>query len=652
MDRRTLDTGRPAQSHPLLLGACAVFLVTGCATAPNVVDLRARDARVEPVYRVKLPAGTAAGQYAVGRVELAAGRLEASILRFRQALELDPGFADAHNGLGVAHGTMGRFEQAIENFLAALATGPGSAHVWNNLGYAQWKTGRLDDAWKSFERSLALDPVNARTRANVAQLAEEQRVRAERMQAEAHASEQTGSEAGTAEQTLVQASSADPASALSAERASGSVPGEPGHAVEFLSMRPSPKAEPDIEFAAPEPVEIVAAPEPSSVEAVRPPEVVVAAQDVRPWQRPAPKVASAIAAVVTAGQPHYEIVLAKSNASTLVQTAPNVYELRHSAVVEQVASETVSASGSRSTTSVAASTVPSDAARSSSSPASLRVTLAALDDIGSVEISNAVGTRGLAGRTASRLSKEGVHVARVSDYGSFGLAYSEIQYREGHAVAATRLQAKLPLDARLVSRSNLRDGVDLRLVVGRDLAVQQRAWYGDQAPAVANAAHSAPAISDVAGLEVSNAVGIRHLAARTAQRLARFGAEIARLSNYSGFGKQHTEIHYRSGHLAGARAVQQRLPVEAKLVHTDVLNPSVNVRLVVGNDMVANSYAWHGDEPPIARTEPGVTARESRTSTTDSLVREAPSIEATQSPIEATESPIARNTGSDGWRHL
>lgn len=649
MNRRTPDTHRPAQRYPLLLGACAAFLVTGCATAPNVLDLRAREARVEPVYRVKLPAGTAAGQYAVGRVELAAGRSEASIRRFHQALALDPGFADAHNGLGVAHGTMGRFEQAIENFLAALATGPGSAHVWNNLGYAQWKTGRLDDAWKSFERSLALDPVNARTRENVAQLAEEQRVRAERMTAEARAAEQTSVQADSAERTSV------------------SAPGESAPAVEFLSMRPSPKDEPEIEFAAPESVDVVAAPEPAKVEAVRAPEVVVAAQDVRPWQRPAAKVASTTTAVVSAGQPHYEIVLAKSNASTLVQTAPNVYELRPGAEVARVAFAFVSPSDSSVAASEAPSTAASDApstaasaaATTASSPASPGVTLAALDDIGAVEVSNAVGIRGLAGRTASRLSKEGVHVARVSDHTSFDLAHSEIQYREGHAAAATRLQAKLPLDAKLVPGASLRDGVDLRLVVARDLAVQQSAWYGDhQLPALARAAEDAPTISDVAGLEVSNAVGIRHLAARTAQRLARFGAEIASLSNYAGFGRQYTEIHYRSGHLAGARAVQQRLPVEAKLVHTDVLRPSVNVRLVVGSDMVRNPHAWYDDEPRIARTEPGGPSTESRSETTESMgeaasPNEAVSpIEVTRSPIGATESPIARTATPDGWRHL
>src|SRR5690606_10777113 len=88
-------------------------------------------------------------------------------LRFRKALQGDPGFAAAYNGLGIAHGYTGRFELAAEAFRAALASGPSSAHLLNNLGFAQLQAGRLDAARESLRRSLALDPSNAGTAANM-----------------------------------------------------------------------------------------------------------------------------------------------------------------------------------------------------------------------------------------------------------------------------------------------------------------------------------------------------------------------------------------------------------------------------------------------------------------------------------------------------
>ncbi len=161
-----------------LLGACAVSLVTGCATTVDRVALDAGNTLIEPVYRVQQPAGTAAGQYAVGRLDLAEGRIDAAIRRFRAALKLDPVFVEAHNGLGVAYGHQGRFAEATDAFRRALASGPASAHVLSNLGYAQMRVGDLHEAWESFVRAVELDPKNRRTLENVRALVSLQRRKA------------------------------------------------------------------------------------------------------------------------------------------------------------------------------------------------------------------------------------------------------------------------------------------------------------------------------------------------------------------------------------------------------------------------------------------------------------------------------------------
>src|SRR5690606_20133862 len=76
----------------------------------------------------------------------------------------------------------------------------------------------------------------------------------------------------------------------------------------------------------------------------------------------------------------------------------------------------------------------------------------------------------------------------------------------------------------------------------------------------------AGSLASLAGFEVSNGVGLNGLAARTAERLAALGAPAARLSNVPGYGIDHTVIEYRDGHAAGAWALQQHLPVKARLV--------------------------------------------------------------------------------------
>lgn len=97
---------------------------------------------------------------------------------------------------------------------------------------------------------------------------------------------------------------------------------------------------------------------------------------------------------------------------------------------------------------------------------------------------------------------------------------------------------------------------------------------------VAKAPPARMSLSAIDGLEVSNGAGVTRLASRTAHQLARFGADVARVTNYRSFDRKVTEIQYRDGHLDGAMAVQQRLPVGAKLVRSGSMNPGVNVRLV------------------------------------------------------------------------
>ncbi|MDD3935563.1 LytR C-terminal domain-containing protein [Rhodoferax sp.] len=94
-------------------------------------------------------------------------------------------------------------------------------------------------------------------------------------------------------------------------------------------------------------------------------------------------------------------------------------------------------------------------------------------------------------------------------------------------------------------------------------------------------------------LEVSNGVGIRRLARRTADRLASEGVLAARLTNARPYRQAKTEIQYVPGQSLAAQALQSRMPVATQAVPASRLNAGVQLRLVLGHDMAGRAItAW------------------------------------------------------------
>lgn len=91
-------------------------------------------------------------------------------------------------------------------------------------------------------------------------------------------------------------------------------------------------------------------------------------------------------------------------------------------------------------------------------------------------------------------------------------------------------------------------------------------------------------------LEVSNGVGIRHMARRTAQRLARLGLVTARLTNQPGYRQIRTEIQFGAGQQHAAEALSTRLPMTPRTTPGS-LAPHVQMRLVLGHDQVGKAIA-------------------------------------------------------------
>lgn len=458
---------RIRRRDPLLIGAGALVVLAGCAHAP-MQKTSAAAARVEPVYRVQQPVGTAAGQYAVGRMELAAGRVDAAIMRFTRALQLDPSLVEAHNGLGIAYGQQGRFNEAAAAFRAALGHAPDAPHLLNNLGYALMRAGRLDDAWASLARAHRLDRTNPLTRDNLVQLA------------------------------AAREATAPPANVALA-------PAAP------TAVAPAPAA----------PIQPTAAALPAS--STQPTAATLPATPMQPTVAPAVLAASTGVVVKAVAQPAastsgaFSAVVVQSDQSRLEQVAPGVLELRPAAATSTVAAASPAATMPAAAVPVtppvavelpaamaaAVAVVPTAPGRSSGAqaaspqaaspqvimpppaklgapPAATLASVRGAAPVDGFEVSNGVGIRHLAGRMARALDKLGVSVDRVSDYRWFGIRRSEIHYRDGHRDQALTVAGTLPVHPRLVRSARMQPSINVRLVVGRDLSARQVAWLGEE----------------------------------------------------------------------------------------------------------------------------------------------------------------------------
>lgn len=90
-------------------------------------------------------------------------------------------------------------------------------------------------------------------------------------------------------------------------------------------------------------------------------------------------------------------------------------------------------------------------------------------------------------------------------------------------------------------------------------------------------------------IEVSNGVGIRYLARRTGERLAPLGVVTARLTNQPRFQQSRTEIQFSAGQKVAAQALATKLPVVVRTVPCVRLQKNIQMRLVLGHDLVGKA---------------------------------------------------------------
>ncbi|MBN1818519.1 MAG: tetratricopeptide repeat protein [Sedimentisphaerales bacterium] len=86
------------------------------------------------------------------------GKVEAAIVHYQKALEINPDYPVAHNNLGNTMANLGQVDAAITHYQKALRTNPNFIEAHNNLGLALAGCGQIDAATVHFQKALEIKP--------------------------------------------------------------------------------------------------------------------------------------------------------------------------------------------------------------------------------------------------------------------------------------------------------------------------------------------------------------------------------------------------------------------------------------------------------------------------------------------------------------
>ncbi|MDR3390413.1 MAG: tetratricopeptide repeat protein [Sulfuriferula sp.] len=97
-----------------------------------------------------------------------------------------------------------------------------------------------------------------------------------------------------------------------------------------------------------------------------------------------------------------------------------------------------------------------------------------------LEIANGNGVTGMAKRVKQYLYGQGFVAERLTNQTPFKVQITQIQYRAGHQMEAQRLQSGLPRQASLIQSNSMHTNINVRLVLGKDIAENVAFFDGKQ----------------------------------------------------------------------------------------------------------------------------------------------------------------------------
>lgn len=145
-----------------------MLAVSGCSFMQK--DRLVADIEIKPITRIK-HANTHPSpkiMYLLGRYHQGKMNYPRAIAAYEKALESNPTYVEALNGLGVVYAIQGQRELSTEYFHKAIEISPEETYLYNNLGYALLTQGREIEAAAVLETALSLDPNNETAMRNLA----------------------------------------------------------------------------------------------------------------------------------------------------------------------------------------------------------------------------------------------------------------------------------------------------------------------------------------------------------------------------------------------------------------------------------------------------------------------------------------------------
>lgn len=136
----------------------AVLALTGCAKAPHAAHHRADGvaalADVATESDESPQRRRARLRLELGAAYLQEGQPQVALDEVKQAINIDPGYADAFNLRGLAYLRLNNPSLAAVSFERALLLNPRDANAAHNLGVLRCQQARFDDATQHFEQAL------------------------------------------------------------------------------------------------------------------------------------------------------------------------------------------------------------------------------------------------------------------------------------------------------------------------------------------------------------------------------------------------------------------------------------------------------------------------------------------------------------------
>lgn len=139
----------------ILILMLSIYVLSACKTAPLNEDgaddtgLDIRYSESDEPYNKAADVNTQLGAGYIGN-----GNYERAMLKLNKAIEIEPGYATAHNYLGVLYGRLERPNKARQQFKMAMKLAPGDSSIMNNYAVFLCDQKEYDKARQMFKKVL------------------------------------------------------------------------------------------------------------------------------------------------------------------------------------------------------------------------------------------------------------------------------------------------------------------------------------------------------------------------------------------------------------------------------------------------------------------------------------------------------------------